>query len=144
MRILLLFMKDEQLRGKLSYENSSSHQELLWNITFRSSRPEVFCKKGVLRNFAKFTGKHLCQSFCFSKVACLCLLKKRLRHRCFPLNFAKLLRIPFLQNPSGGYFYTLKMREYFNFSQLQDYFWESFSFGFYECYGRKTGSTQAK
>ena len=23
----------------------------------RSSRPEVFCKKGVLRNFAKFTGK---------------------------------------------------------------------------------------
>ena len=25
----------------------------------RSSRPEVFCKKGVLRNFAKFTGKHL-------------------------------------------------------------------------------------
>ena len=24
--------------------------------TFRSSRPEVFCKKSVLRNFAKFTG----------------------------------------------------------------------------------------
>ena len=23
--------------------------------------PEVFCEKGVLRNFAKFTGKHLCQ-----------------------------------------------------------------------------------
>ena len=28
---------------------------------FRSSHPGVFCKKGVLRNFAKFTGKHLCQ-----------------------------------------------------------------------------------
>ena len=26
----------------------------------RSSGPEVFCQKGVLRNFAKFTGKHLC------------------------------------------------------------------------------------
>ena len=26
----------------------------------RSSRPEVFYKKGVLRNFTKFTGKHLC------------------------------------------------------------------------------------
>ena len=25
----------------------------------RSCRPEVFYKKGVLRNFAKFTGKHL-------------------------------------------------------------------------------------
>ena len=28
----------------------------------RSSRLKLFCKKGVLRNFAKFTGKHLCQS----------------------------------------------------------------------------------
>ena len=30
-------------------------------IIYRTSLPEVFCKKGVLRNFAKFTGKHLCQ-----------------------------------------------------------------------------------
>ena len=37
--------------------------------TTRSSRPEVFCKKGVLRNFAKVTGKHLCQSLFFNKVA---------------------------------------------------------------------------
>ena len=29
---------------------------------FRSSRLEVFCRKGVLRNFATFKGKHLCQS----------------------------------------------------------------------------------
>ena len=28
----------------------------------RSSRPEVFCKKGVLKNFEKFTGKQLCLS----------------------------------------------------------------------------------
>ena len=35
----------------------------------RSSRPEVICEKGVLRNFAKFTGKHLCQSLFFNKVA---------------------------------------------------------------------------
>ena len=28
---------------------------------YRSSRPEVFCKKGVLKNLAKFTWKHLCQ-----------------------------------------------------------------------------------
>ena len=35
----------------------------------RSSRPEVFCKKGVLRNFAKFTGKYLCQGLFFNKVA---------------------------------------------------------------------------
>ena len=64
----------------------------------RSSRPEVFCKKGVLRNFAKFTGKHLCQNLFFNKVAGLrpvTLLKKRLWHRCFPVNFVKFLRTPF-------------------------------------------------
>ena len=27
-------------------------------LCYRSSCPEVFCKKGVLKNFAKFTGKH--------------------------------------------------------------------------------------
>ena len=39
-----------------------------------SSRPKMFCKKGVLRNFTKFTGKHLCQSLLFNKVAGLRLL----------------------------------------------------------------------
>ena len=35
----------------------------------RNSRPKVFCKKGVLRNITNFTGKHLCQSLFFNKVA---------------------------------------------------------------------------
>ena len=38
---------------------------------FRSTRQKVFCKKGVLENFAKLTGKYLCQSLFFNKVACL-------------------------------------------------------------------------
>ena len=65
--------------------------------SYRSSHPEVFCKKGVLRNFAKFTGKPLHQSLCFNKNAGLrlaILLKKELWHRCFPVNFAKFLRTP--------------------------------------------------
>ena len=81
----------------------------------KSSHPHVFCKKDVLENFAKFTEKHLCQSLFINKVAGLCqslfinkvaglrpatLLKKRLWHRCFPVNFAKFLRTPFLQNTS--------------------------------------------
>ena len=33
----------------------------------RSSRPEVFCKKGVLRNSTEFTGNHLCQSLFLNK-----------------------------------------------------------------------------
>ena len=35
----------------------------------RSSRPEVFYKKGDLWNFVKFTAKHLCWSLFFNKVA---------------------------------------------------------------------------
>ena len=34
----------------------------------RSSRLEVFCKNGVLKNFAKFTGKNLYGSLFFDKV----------------------------------------------------------------------------
>ena len=55
-------------------------------------------KKGVLKYFAKFTRKHLCQCLFFNKVSGLrpvTLLKKRLWHRCFPVNFAKFLRTPF-------------------------------------------------
>ena len=33
----------------------------------RSSRPEVFCKNGVLRNLTKFIKKHLCQGLFFHK-----------------------------------------------------------------------------
>ena len=43
---------------KLSFNKLNSY---LHKIKSRSSRPEVFCKKGVLRNFATFTRKHLCQ-----------------------------------------------------------------------------------
>ena len=60
--------------------------------------PEVFCKKGVPKNFGKLTGKHLCWDLFFNKVAGLpvTLLKKRLRRNCFPVNFATFLRTPFL------------------------------------------------
>ena len=74
------------------------------DITVRSSHQRCSVKKGVLRNFAKFTGKHLCQSLSFNKFADLrpaTLFKKRLWHRYFPVNFAKFLRTPFLQNTSG-------------------------------------------
>ena len=51
-------------------------------------------KKGVVRNFTKFTWKHLCQNLFFNEVA-------GLWHKCFPVNFVKFLRAPFLQNSSG-------------------------------------------
>ena len=35
----------------------------------RKRHPEVFYKKGAFKNFTKFTGKPLCWSFFFNKVA---------------------------------------------------------------------------
>ena len=57
----------------------------------------MFYKKCVLRNVAKLTGKHLCQSLFFNKVAGLgpANLLKKDSNRCFPVNFAKFLRTPF-------------------------------------------------
>ena len=79
------------------------------NAKARSSHRRCSLKEGILRNFTKFAGKHLCQSLLFNKVAGLrpaALLKKRLWHRCFPVNFVKFLRTPFFQNTSGGCFHS--------------------------------------
>ena len=55
-------------------------------------------KKVFLKNFAKFNAKCLCQGLFFNKVTGLrpaTLLKKRLWHRCIPVNFTKFLKTPF-------------------------------------------------
>ena len=64
-------------------------------ITFltRSSHQRCSLKKGVLKTFAKFTGKHMYQSLFFNKFEGLrlaALIKKRLWNKCFPVNFAIL------------------------------------------------------
>ena len=72
-------------------------EKLLWYLlshipSFRSSHREVFRKKSVLRNLAKFTGKGLRPAT---------LLKRRLWYRFLPVNFAKYLRTLFLRSTSG-------------------------------------------
>ena len=57
----------------------------------------MFCKIGVPKNFAKFTGKHLRWSIFINKVAGWrpgTLSIKRPRHSCVPVNFTKFLRAP--------------------------------------------------
>ena len=84
--------------------------------------PEVFCKKGGLKNFTKFTRKHLCPSLFFNKVAGLSkawtrysnakliknisnllvtLLRFCFRKQPKKLNFQRFLTS---KRPSGGYF----------------------------------------
>ena len=58
----------------------------------------MFYKKGVLKNFAKFTGKHTWQSPFSNKLTDPTpapVSKKKLWHRCFPVDFAKFVRASF-------------------------------------------------
>ena len=61
------------------------------NIIDRGSHWRRSVRQGVLRNFAKLTGKHVP----------VITLQAGLRHRCSFVNFAKFLQIPFLKNISG-------------------------------------------
>ena len=89
--------KANRLSSNLLFERLM-YLHCLIHRTAKSGHRRCSVKKSVLRNFTKFTGKHLCQSLLFNKVAGLrpaILLKKRLCHRCFPVNFLKFLRTPF-------------------------------------------------
>ena len=100
------------LRKSVHWHTLRSEQVRDPRFPFESSRPEAFCKKGVFKNIGKFTGKHLCKIFFFNRnvvgLRPATLLRKRLLHRCFPVNFPIFLRTPFLQNTSGDCFCLLK------------------------------------
>ena len=83
-----------KVAGPRQHENSflSKFYLCTQHETFRS-HPVDFCKKCVHKNFAKFTGKHLCHS-----VEPATLFKKRLWHKCHPVNFTKFLRTSILKN----------------------------------------------
>ena len=51
--------------------------------------------------------------YVYTRCSCLrpaTLLKKSLWHMCFPVNFKKFLRTSFLQNTSGGCFWSSKFK----------------------------------
>ena len=61
-------------------------------------------KKGVLKIFCNIHEKTHVLDCLFNKAAgmkAFNFIKKRLQHRCFPLNIEKILRTPTLKNTSG-------------------------------------------
>ena len=95
---------------------------------FRSSPQRCSVRNGFLINFAKFTGKHLRQSLFFNKVAgprSATLSKKRPWQRCFPVNFAKILRTPFLQNTSGRLLLSFLI-DHFEYFLEQKFYWKCY------------------
>ena len=68
----------------LSYlYNTRIWLNLIMFKVFRSSRSQMFHKIGVLKKFAKFTGKHLCLSHFLIKL-----------RTCFPMIFVEFSRTP--------------------------------------------------
>ena len=69
----------------------------------------------------------MCQSLFFNKVAGLrfaALLRKRFWQRCFPVNFAKFLRKPFLKNTSGQLLLSIQL-----LLKEKKYTWNSRAYG---------------
>ena len=60
----------------------------------RSSRPEVFLGKGVLKIFSKFTGEHPCRSAISIKLLCN-LIEIALRHECSLVNLLHIFKNTF-------------------------------------------------
>ena len=67
--------------------------------SFRSSYPEVFVGKGVLKLCSKFTGEHPCRSAISIKLQSN-FIEIALRHECSPVNLLHIFKTPFLKNTS--------------------------------------------
>ena len=77
--------------------------------TIRSSRSQMIFEIGVLEVWNIHRKTSVLESL-FSKVVSLeawNFIKKKLQHRCFPVNIAKFLRKFYLKNTTGGCFCTL-------------------------------------
>ena len=76
--------------------------EIYWNIvvTFRNSHWKCSVKKSVLRNFAKFTGKYLCQSLFFNKVAACNFIENETLKQVFSCEFCEISKNTiFIEHP---------------------------------------------
>ena len=67
---------------------------------FRSGHHRCSIKKVIYKNFVKFSGITCAGVSFLIKFFNKNLIKKETPHKCFPVDFAKFLRIPFLQNTS--------------------------------------------
>ena len=66
-------------------------------LIIKKKPPEVFCKEGVRKNFAKFAGKHMCQNLFLTKVqaeTCNFIIKEILT-QVFPGEFCNIFNNTF-------------------------------------------------
>ena len=73
----------------------------LCETIYRSSRPDVFLGKSVLKICSNFTGEHPCRSVISIKLQSN-FIEIALRHECSPVNLLHIFRTRFPKNTSGS------------------------------------------
>ena len=81
----------------------------MYSILVKSSHPEVFLRKGVLKICSKFTGEHPCQS----------AIENVLRHGRSSVNSLHIFRTPFLKNTLGQLLLNSQFIEFGNRSLFE-------------------------
>ena len=94
---------------------------------FQKQPLKLFGKKGVLKMFANFIGKHMCWSLFLVKFQALRLrtcnfIKKKFQHRSFAIRFAKFLRAFILKNISEW------LLLYFHYNSHHHYYYHHFQY----------------
>ena len=85
-------------------------QNFVKHLDGQKQPPELFCKKLFLKT-SQNSQENTCARVSFSiklqasGLRPATLLKKRLWHTCFPVNFVKFLRTPFYRKPPGDCFW---------------------------------------
>ena len=89
-------------RKRLVSISSAGGKTVKWIKKSRRSCPEEFCKKEVLKNFAKFTGKHLYRRL-FKKELQVSRLYHNLLEQFPKANFAILFSSENIQTENGSF-----------------------------------------
>ena len=80
--------------------NNAVFGKTMEDMRNRSSHPEVFLRKDVLKIRSKFTGENTCRNAISIKLLCN-FIELALRHGCSPVNFLHIFRTSFPKNTSG-------------------------------------------
>ena len=92
MRNITRWMLDTEV--KVFHESISYFMKWPWNCISWNALKEKFHSVSFLLEILQNLQENTCSIVSF-------LIKRKLWHKCFPLNFAKFLRTLFLQNTSG-------------------------------------------
>ena len=112
LNILQYLQKNTCVGGFLSNKFAGKRRSVVvicWTVTlsnWHKQSPKVFYEEDVLKTFTKFTGKHLENTQVWN------FIKKRLQHKCFPINIAEFLRAPILKNISVQVFLNWLIRSF--------------------------------